>query len=67
MTRDFIHYLVCCRHLMEVWLASMRPDTLWEVCTYGDFLDRATWMEAGPQGMKLANFLSLILWRDLCT
>ncbi len=26
-----------------------------------------TWMEAGPQGMKLASLRSLIRWRLLCT
>lgn len=44
---------------MEVWLASMRPDTRWLVLTYGDFLDRATWMDAGPHSMKEASLRSL--------
>ena len=26
-----------------------------------------TWIDAGPHGMKFASFLSLILWRLLCT
>ena len=28
---------------------------------------KPTWIDAGPQGMKFASFLSLILWRLLCT
>ncbi|KAF3845981.1 hypothetical protein F7725_003059 [Dissostichus mawsoni] len=43
------------------------PLTLWAEGRYGDFLDRATWMLAGPQGMKLASLRSRILWRLLCT
>ncbi len=48
-------------------MASISPLTLWAVVTYGDFLDSATWMEAGPQGMKLASLRSRMRWRDLCT
>lgn len=40
---------------MLVWLASMSPLTRWFVGTYGDLRVRATWIEAGPQGMKLAS------------
>lgn len=50
-----------------VWLAIMSPLTRWAEGRYGDFLDRATWMLAGPQGMKLANFRSRILCRLLWT
>ena len=52
---------------MLVWLAIMSPLTLWAEGRSGDFLDRATWMLAGPQGMKLASFRSRILCRLLCT
>lgn len=52
---------------MLVWLAIIRPLTRWAEGRYGDFLDKATWMLAGPQGMKLASFRSRILWRLLCT
>lgn len=50
-----------------MWFAIIRPLTLWAEGRYGDFLDKATWMLAGPQGMKLASLRSLILWRLLCT
>jgi len=50
-----------------VWLANIRPETRCAVGIYGDFLDKATWMLAGLQSMKLASFLSLILCRDLWT
>ena len=36
------------------------PLTRCEVCTYGDFLDNATWMDAGPHSMKLALLRSRI-------
>ena len=36
------------------------PLTRCDVCTYGDFLDRATWMDAGPHSMKLALLRSRI-------
>lgn len=52
---------------MLVWLAIIRPLTRWADGRYGDFLDKATWMLAGPQGMKLASLRSRILWRLLCT
>jgi len=52
---------------MLVWLAIIRPLTRWAEGRYGDFLDRATWMLAGPHGMKLASLRSRILWRLLCT
>lgn len=52
---------------MLVWLAIIRPLTRWAEGRYGDFLDNATWMLAGPQGMKLASLRSRILWRLLCT
>lgn len=51
--------------LIEVWLASISPDTRWDVVTYGDFRDKATWMEAGPHGMNWASFRSRIRWRLL--
>jgi hypothetical protein len=37
---------------MLVWLANMSPDTRCDVVTYGDLRERATWIEAGPQGMN---------------
>lgn len=52
---------------MLVWLAIIKPLTLWAEARYGDRLDKATWMLAGPQGMKLASLRSLILCRLLCT
>ena len=39
---------------MEVWLASMSPDTLWEEATYGEVRDRATWAE----GEEVWNLVS---------
>lgn len=50
---------------MLVWFAIIRPLTRCADGRYGDFLDSATWMLAGPQGMKLASFLSRILCRLL--
>ena len=50
-----------------VWFASIIPDTLCGVSMYGLRFERATYMLAGPQGMKLASFLSLIRCKDLCT
>ncbi len=47
-----------------VWFASMRPLTRWLVGTYGDLRVRATWMDAGPQGMKFASCLSRIRRSD---
>lgn len=38
-----------------------RKGTLFALSMYGLFLDNATWILAGPQGMKLTNFRSLIL------
>ena len=38
-----------------VWLASMSPLTRWLVCTYGERRVSATWIDAGPQGMKFAS------------
>lgn len=52
---------------MLVWLAIIRPLTRWADGRYGDLLDKATWMLAGPQGMKLASLRSRILWRLLWT
>ena len=43
----------------------MSPETLFWLLMYGDFFDRATWIEAGPQSMKLASFRSRILYRLL--
>ena len=51
----------------EVWLASIRPETRWLWEMYGDFLDMATWMEAGPQGMNFAISRSRMRRRDLFT
>jgi len=48
------------RCLIEVLFASIMPLTLCCVCTYGDFWARATWIEAGPQVMKLAKLRSLM-------
>lgn len=50
---------------MLVWLANIKPDTLCVLCMYGDFLERATCMLAGPQGINCASFRSLILCNDL--
>lgn len=52
---------------MLVWFAIMRPLTRCADGRYGDLRDKATWMLAGPQGMKLANFLSRIRCRLLWT
>lgn len=52
---------------MLVWFASKRPLTRCGVWTYGDRLDRATWMLAGPQGINWAIRRSRILCSDLCT
>jgi hypothetical protein len=47
-----------------VWLASIKPLTRWLAATYGDFRVKATCIEAGPQGMKLASCLSRIRSSD---
>lgn len=52
---------------MLVWLANIKPDTLCVLWIYGDFLERATCILAGPQGINCASFLSLILCKDLWT
>lgn len=52
---------------MIVLLAIINPLTLVCDCTNGDLRLIATWMLAGPQLIKLANFLSLILCKLLCT
>lgn len=52
---------------MLVWFASMSPLTRWFVGTYGDLRVRATWMEAGPQGMKLASWRSRMRRSDWWT
>lgn len=52
---------------MIVLLAIMSPLTLVCDVTKGDLRLIATWILAGPQLMKLANFLSLILCKLLCT
>lgn len=44
-----------------VWFAIIRPLTLCAEGKYGDRLDKATWILAGPHGIKLASFLSRIL------
>lgn len=38
-----------------VWFASIRPLTRWLVVIYGDFRVSATWIDAGPHGMKFAS------------
>ena len=50
---------------MLVWLASISPDTRCDVVTYGDFRERATWMDAGPHGMNCASLRSRIRCRLL--
>jgi len=40
---------------MLVWLASMSPLTRWLVVIYGERRVKATCIDAGPQGMKLAS------------
>lgn len=52
---------------MLVWFAIMRPLTLCWVSTYGDLRESATWMEAGPHGMKAACRRSRIRCSALCT
>lgn len=53
--------------LILVWFANIRPETLWADWIYGDFLERATCILAGPHGINCANFRSLILCSDLWT
>lgn len=50
-----------------VWLANIRPLTLWADGMYGDFLESATCILAGPQGINWASFRSRILCKLLCT
>lgn len=50
-----------------VWLASISPLTRWWVFTYGDLRVSATWIEAGPHGIKLASWRSRIRSRDWWT
>lgn len=52
---------------MLVWLANIRPETRWLLCTYGELRDKATWMLVGPHGMNCASLRSRIRWSDLCT
>ena len=52
---------------MPVWLASMRPDTRCDDGMYGDLRVSATWIEAGPQGIKVARRRSRMRRRDLWT
>ena len=52
---------------MLVWLASIRPLTRWLIGIYGLRLVRATWMLAGPQGIKVARRRSRIRRRLLWT
>ena len=52
---------------MLVWFANIRPLTRWFVVTYGDRLVSATWIEAGPQGMKLAICRSRMRNKDWWT
>ena len=52
---------------MLVWFASMRPLTRWFVVTYGERRVSATWMEAGPHGMKLASWRSRMRSSDWWT
>ena len=55
------------RSRMEVWFASMRPETRWGVLTYGERRESATWIEAGPHGMNEHSWRSRIRCSDLCT
>jgi len=48
-----------------VLLASIKPLTLCAVSTYGLFLLKAIWIDAGPQSIKLANFFYRTLCKDL--
>ena len=50
-----------------VWFANINPLTRWFDWTYGDLRVNATWIDAGPQGMKFANWRSRIRSRDWCT
>ena len=50
---------------MLVLFANINPLTLCGVSTYGLFLLRATWIEAGPQSIKFASFFSLTRCKDL--
>lgn len=45
---------------MLVWLASISPETLCVLGKYGERLEQATCKVAGPQGMKLTIFRSLM-------
>lgn len=49
---------------MLVWLAIMIPDT--RFCDVLRFVS-ATWILAGPQGIKLASWRSRMRNNDLCT
>lgn len=50
-----------------VWLANIKPLTRWLVATYGDLRVSATWMDAGPHGMKFASWRSRIRSNDWWT
>ena len=52
---------------MLVWFASIRPLTRWAMGMYGLRLVSATWMLAGPHGMKVARRRSRMRSRLLCT
>ena len=52
---------------MLVWFASISPLTRWFVVTYGERRVSATWMDAGPHGMKLASWRSRMRRSDWCT
>jgi hypothetical protein len=45
----------------------MSPDTRCDDEMYGDLRESATWIEAGPQGMKVASWRSRMRRRDLWT
>ena len=50
-----------------MWFASMSPLTRWFVATYGERRVSATWIDAGPQGMKFASWRSRMRSSDWCT
>lgn len=52
---------------MLVWLASISPLTRWLIGIYGLLFVNATCILAGPHGINVANLLSLILNKLLCT
>ena len=53
------------RHRRTHTYRYTHTHTLLAVSMYGLFLDKATWMEAGPQGMKSTNLRSRMRCRAL--